>query len=305
MDWAAPDVSAPVAPPSAPTGPGPEPRRPAAVEARRLGPKTASDILDGSFALLRRSPATILGLTAIFVVPAELLGAYVVRNIAAADLSEVLESGDASLLANDQASGGDTWATILSLLPTSLALVFVAAAMTRLVSAWQTGREVSLGELLRGTRHHAWPLLGSWALIKAAEGVGFVVCVLPAVAVMTWFLVAVPAIVAEDLGAVEGMRRSARLVSRRFWPVLGIGILTALVSTFFAYAVQVIPLFVVWATGVDGFGWVVAGLTAAATALLTTPIVAGAAVLTYLDLRVRTEGLDLELDAVDAFPRPA
>ncbi len=32
------------------------------------------------------------------------------------------------------------------------------------------------------------------------------------------------------------------------------------------------------------------------------PVVAGITVLIYLDLRVRTEGLDLELDAIEAFP---
>lgn len=263
---------------------------------------TTSDILDGSFALLRRAPRTILAFTAIFVIPAELLGAYVVRNVTAgADLISAFEAGDASLLASDSTSNADTWVTILASLAPSIALVFVAAGLTRLVSAWHTGRELTVGELLRGSSRYAAPLLGSWALVKLAEGVGFMLCLLPALAVMAWFLVTVPAIVAEDLGAVEGMRRSARLVGRRFWPVLGIGILSALVAIFFSYAIEAIPLFVVWVTGIEGYGWIVAGLTGGVTALLTTPIVAGAAVLTYLDLRVRTEGLDLELDAVDAF----
>jgi hypothetical protein len=38
------------------------------------------------------------------------------------------------------------------------------------------------------------------------------------------------------------------------------------------------------------------------TQLVTLPVVAGITVLIYLDLRVRTEGLDLELDALAAFP---
>jgi hypothetical protein len=35
------------------------------------------------------------------------------------------------------------------------------------------------------------------------------------------------------------------------------------------------------------------------------PVVAAITVLIYLDLRVRTEGLDLELDALEAFPADA
>ena len=41
------------------------------------------------------------------------------------------------------------------------------------------------------------------------------------------------------------------------------------------------------------------------TQLVTIPVVAGITVLIYLDLRVRTEGLDLELDAIEAFPTAA
>ena len=38
------------------------------------------------------------------------------------------------------------------------------------------------------------------------------------------------------------------------------------------------------------------------TQLITMPFVASVTVLIYLDLRVRTEGLDLELRAGEAFP---
>lgn len=247
----------------------------------------------------------MLGLTAIFVIPAELLGAYVVRNVSGAALFEVFQSGDTSLLADQQSSTGDFWLAIFATLAPSLALVFVAAGLTRLVSAWQVGHDLTVGELVRGLRPLVWPLVASLVLVKAGELVGLMFCVLPALAVMTWCMVTVPAIAAEGLGPVEGVRRSARLTGRRFWPVLGIAILSGLVMQFFAFAIEAIPQVVLWLTGADTFSWVIAGLTGAVTAVLTTPVVAGAAVLVYLDLRVRTEGLDLELEAIDAFPDPA
>lgn len=306
MDWAAPDVSTPVGPPPAPVGSVAPARQTDGAAMRRLGPSTAFDILDGAFTILRRAPGTILGLTAIFVVPSQLLAAYMIRNGNAASIFDIIESGDTSLLANEQSSsGGDTLLALLATLPPSLALVFVAGGLTKLVSAWQVGHDATIGELLGGMRRLAWPLVASLLLVKAAELVGFMFCVLPALAVMAWFLVTAPAIAAEGLGPVEGMRRSARLASRRFWPVLGIGVLSAIVTLFVGFAIELVPQLLLWITGADTFGWVVAGLAGAITAVLTTPVVAGTAVLTYLDLRVRTEGLDLELDAINAFPNSA
>ena len=47
---------------------------------------TVPDILDGGFAILRRAPATIIGLTAVFVVPVQALGAWLDRGAEGARL---------------------------------------------------------------------------------------------------------------------------------------------------------------------------------------------------------------------------
>ena len=69
---------------------------------------------------------------------------------------------------------------------------------------------------------------------------------------------------------------------------------------------SLLPLVPLTVTALVGFGgdqYVVAVGTVA-TSLLTLPFVAAAAVLTYFDLRVRTEGLDLTLAVSDHFPGP-
>lgn len=302
MEWAAPDVTAadgPTPPAGAPwraTAPTPPP--PPTLP--RLGPMTVSDILDGGFAILRRAPATIIALTAVFVVPIQALGAWLNRGADGLDLDAVLQQGDTSFQLGDSSGVSGAAGLVLQAGP-MLALVFVAAALARLVSAWHVGHDLSLGALLRGSLTRAWPLLASWVLVHALEAVSAIGLVLP-LAVMTWFLVTAPVIGAEGLGPIKAMRRSARLVGRRFWMVLGLALLSFLVERLFETAIGLLPTLLSTLLGTDGVGWVLPAAVGILTSLITMPVVAGITVLVYLDLRVRTEGLDLELDATLAFP---
>ena len=269
----------------------------------RLGPMTVSDVLDGAFAILKAAPATIIAFTAIFAVPVQLLGAWLQRDLlGGASFLDMFEQGDASLSGIDQGSMNSTWAQMVLLFGPSLALVFVASGIVRLVGAWHVGRDLTLGDLLRGSLPLAWPLLAAWVLVHLADGVGMLLCGFPALAVMTWFLVTAPVIGAEGLGPIKAMRRSARLVARRFWPVMGLTLLSSIVAMLFGYALGLVPTTLSLLLGTDGYGWLLTAASGILTSLITMPIVAATTVLIYLDLRVRTEGLDIELDAAAAFP---
>lgn len=265
---------------------------------------TVPDVLDGSFAILRAAPATIIGFTAVFAVPVQLFGAWLQRDLFGGSLLDIFEDSDTSLLGVDDSGFGDLWAQAVLFFGPALALVFVAAGLVRLVGAWQVGNDLSLGDLLKGSVPLAWPLLASWLLVHLAEAAGALLCGVPALGVMTWFLVTAPVIGAERLGPIEAMRRSYRLVSRRFWPVMGLALLSGLVATFFGYALGFVPTALSLLLGTDGLGWLLSGAAGVLTALITMPIVAGTTVLVYLDLRVRTEGLDLELEAAQVLPVP-
>jgi hypothetical protein len=214
----------------------------------------------------------------------------------------VLNRSDSSLRGVEQGSLSSTWAQMVLLFGPSLALVFVAAGLVRLVSAWHVGHDLTLRELVAGSLPLAGPLLVSWLLVHLAEGLGLLAFGFPSLAVMTWFLVTAPVIGAERLGPVAAMRRSARLVARRFWPVMGLTLLSGIVAALFGYALGLVPTVLSLLLGTDGLGWLVTAAAGVLTSLVTMPIVAATTVLIYLDLRVRTEGLDLEMDAADAFP---
>jgi hypothetical protein len=260
---------------------------------------TMSDLLDGGFMILKRAPATIIGLTAVFVIPLQLLGGFLGRGVDGFSADEVLEESNTTFDFGPSLGSGAS--ALLVQLGSMLALVVVAAAIARLVSAWYVGHDLTTGDLLRSTGPLAWSLFASCVLVHLLEAIAILGLVLP-LAVMTWFLVTAPVIGVERLGPIQAMRRSARLVNRRFWPVLGAALLGYLVELLFVYAIGLLPLVASLFIGTEGIAWVIPAAVGVATQLITMPFVASVTVLIYLDLRVRTEGLDLELRAGEAFP---
>jgi hypothetical protein len=126
--------------------------------------------------------------------------------------------------------------------------------------------------------------------------------VVPGIWLFVMYSVAVPALLLERIGPVRALRRSFRLVRGRWWPTAGallvgyllIGILGALVTGI----IMVVPTVVAEDNTLAGaLGAVVGGTVGS---VLTTPYSAAVVALLYFDLRVRKEGLDLQLIAEGA-----
>jgi len=287
--WGSPGYQAPVLLPkagSARTGPLP------------LHPMSFSDVLDGAFRLLRANLATIVLVTAIFFAPLELLSAFLSRNLLGGrGLLDVL--GDPSLTEQGLGGGLSTFelggvvaVSLLSLLITP----FVGGAITQVVAASYLGRQLSAGDAIRTAVPRLWALLGAAILVHLVEAVGFVLCVLPALVAMAFLICTTPAVVLERLGPIKSMRRSFALVRPRFWPVLGIAVVSGLLAWFlgtvlggpFRVAGNLVGL---------QWGFIPLAIGSIVRALLTTPFVSIVATLVYFDARIRHEGFDLQMIA--------
>lgn len=265
-----------------------------------LHPMTVADILDGAFSIIKARPLRLLGIAAVFVVPVNLLAAYLQRNmLGGVGLSEVWSGNfdDPAVVADSQSSGGgEFWATILVWIVPALALMFVAAAIAKLLDAWAAGHDLPAGDLLKAVGRSWWPLVAAYLLVHLAEGAGALTCYIGTVAAMAFFSVTAPVIGAEGLGPIAAMKRSANLVGSRFWPVLGINLLIGIVETLLAIALGGLPEFLGLWFGLD-VAWALVAVGNIISAVIATPFVAAATVLLYLDLRVRSEGLDLDIAA--------
>ena len=205
-----------------------------------LRPLTAPDVLDGAVAIIKAEPRTVLAIAAVFVVPVQVLVAYLQRDaLGGVGFAEI--TSDPSLAGTASSSdSAATDATLLALVDGSLALNFVAAALGRLVSAWYSGAALPAGQALRQAAPSP-AIVVVWIIVHIAELVGAVLFFLPLLAVMTWFVVTAPVLGVEDVGPFAALRRSVRLTSRRFWPVLGTTLLIGLVGWVLSQTLGILP----------------------------------------------------------------
>lgn len=273
------------------------------TDAPLLRPATTADLLDGGFAFLKSRPRAAIGMAALFVVPLQLLIAWLQRDVlgGGAFVDAFSDPTGSSLFAEDQDAGIET---LLALLAPSLVLSFLAGAFVLMVMAEQAGEQLAPAVALRTALGRGWALVVAWVLVHVLEALAAVALVLPAFAVMAVYLVTAPVVVAERLGPVAAMRRSWRLCRRRFWLVLSVGVLSGLIASAVEWVLGILPTIAADELG-GTIGWVLLAVGQSLASLVALPVVAATTVLVYVDLRLRLEGLDLELDAARAFPDAA
>jgi hypothetical protein len=267
---------------------------------------TAADILDGGFAVVKARPRRILAITAGFVVPTHLLAAFLQRDAMGGFGVADFFTEDPTVL-NEQVNSdptGDLLAGLLVMVIPAIALVCVAAAVGHLVGQWTMGRDAPAGEMLGVVGRRWWPLLGSFVLVKLAEGAGLFGCYIGTAFVMALFVPVAPIIGVVGTGALDALRRSVRLTRPRYFPTMGVALLMGVVSWLLANALSALPQALAAWVGFED-GWPLLALGSIIAQIVVLPFVASATVLLYFDLRVRTEGLDLEMTAIDVLDRAA
>jgi hypothetical protein len=296
-----------------------------------LRPLSLSDIFNGAVLYIRRNPKATLGLTAVVVIIAQVLGLILqVGPLAAFGQLSALRGGGVSTTAMI----GSSASSIASAIAQSLALIVLSGMLTVIVGRAVFGSSITIGEAWAKIRGRILPLLGLALLegVGALLLIGVVVLIIVAVAVAANGVVAavigIPlglgliagliylgtmlsfapvAIVLERLTVVDAIRRSFALVRNDFLRVFGIRLLAAVVTWAVSGAIA-IPFAVgnvVIGTSTTSallLGTVLATVGAIIGQIITTPFSAGVIVLLYTDRRIRAEAFDLVLRTGAAGP---
>jgi hypothetical protein len=293
--WVAPDVPAePAARPPLPSASGRRtPGRPEVRVPAPLRPLGVAERLDGALRILKLAPSTVLTLTAVAVVPVELLTSALLRLDDDPVVRALFGAPIASAVTDDTGAGAA--GPILFFLLDAIALAWIAAGLSQLVTGWHVGRQDDVATLLRRGVQRLPALLVVVVLVHLAEAAGSILLGIGALVPMTWFALAAPVLGAEPVGARRALGRSFSLGRRAFASVLGTCVLVGLVATGLRLALAGLGATVI-ESAVPGDRVLLTAI-GIAVRLVVDPLVAGTAVLLYLDLRVRHEGLDIELAA--------
>jgi len=249
-----------------------------------------ADILDGAFTLYWANARTLVTVAAIFVLPVQLLLAWFGRG-SAGSASKLLNDPSTNQLSFNQGSG--VGRAVVALAASVLVIPFIHGVSSRVASSSYFGGRLGPAAALRAVRGRWWALTAASVLVHLAEGAGALLLFFPALLVMSLFVAVAPAIAIEGLGPIRGMRRSARLLGPRVFPVLGVALGSALVVGGVDFALGWLPALLGAVSG--SWGWLFRAAGAVVTSVLITPYVALVATLVYFDARIRSEGMDVSL----------
>jgi hypothetical protein len=275
-----------------------------------LRPLAVSDILDGTFKVIRRNPKVTLGLSAVVAV-IQVIGTASFQVFAFHQLSQVQ--------INDAANPDDpatNLAPLLSELTAAFSVLVIGAVLGAVLTGMLTvvitqdvlGVRLSAGEVWRRVKGRMWPLIALSLLITFVEGLALIPCLAPGVWLWGIWAVAVPAFMVEGTTIRGALRRSRQLVSGTFWRVWGIRALGALIVSVVGGLIG-LPFSLLGLAlsggGLDALTGESASLPVAyllltsigsvVTVTFTAPVRAGIDALLYVDLRMRKEGMDIAL----------
>lgn len=266
-----------------------------------MRPQSVIEILDGGFAIVRARPGLLLGISALFIVPFSVLSAFLRRGETGASVSDVLD--DPSLF-NSTAPGDGAIAFVIGVLGRSLVQTIVAFAVGRLVAAWYSDREADLTEVLRWIFRRIHVIVAAWVLVHVLEAIGLLGVGVGALIVATFTIVVAPALAIERLGPIAAIRRSFALVRGRFAPALGFFLLSGLLAETLGIVLGLLPTLLGYMLSLGAVGsaaWVLVAIGSVIAGVVSTTFLAAATVALYLDIRVRREGIDLQLLIPDLF----
>jgi hypothetical protein len=169
----------------------------------------------------------------------------------------------------------------------SIVLTYLAQAVI-LHAAFQAmrGRPVSLGESLSVGLARFFPIFGLAIILGFLVGLATLLLIVPGLILLTMWFVGAPVCVVERLGPWTSLKRSSELTKGHRWKIFGLMILLVLVSAI------VSPLIELALSPVGS--WVLTLLVSLVWTAIWGAYYAIAVVVTYHDLRVAKEGIDIE-----------
>lgn len=264
----------------------------------RLQPRSVGQLLDGGFEVLRFRFGTVVLVATAILVP------FVVVPQVVAILTGTTSDRFSpwSLLGPVSGDAEESAAlVVVSLGGASLATMLLGVGVAHLVGSWLVGEDPGPADTLRFVLRRSPVAVAAWALALMVKGATLLTCGVLTVLAVPALQCLSPVVAAEPVGAAAAVGRALRLGRRRFGRLLLVSGLWALA---FALVIGIVwlagALIQFQAGGGDSLGPWLSSIRVAVTMALIV-VQSAVTALVYVDLRVRTEGLDMELQTRERF----
>jgi len=261
-----------------------------------LRPLGVGEILDAGIKVYLKNARTLMGLTAVVVIPFQVLSAIVLLSSVSysSQVPGSFPGLTTSRAGNHAASLGAN--AILEITGVLIGLLTTAACV-KAVSDIYLDQPTDVRSSLR----FALRRLGSlfWVELIAIIGLSlaFLALLIPGIWLYAAWSVATPALLIEGRRGPSALGRSFRLVRGRWWPTAGVRLVSNILVTVVSGTVTGVLVAILLAGGNGSvlLTVIVVSFAGAVSAILTRPFQAAVTTILYYDLRVRHEGYDVEL----------
>jgi hypothetical protein len=264
----------------------------------RLRPMRLVDVMDGAFAVLKSQPRAVTLLILPMVLPVSMLQAYLGRDQSNAAIVDFLASPGRFGRIVD----GRSWSVVVYVLDL-LVLSLAGVLMGKMLAMWFEGTVPDAWPVLKATARLAPKAMAAAVLVHVVEAVAAIGFAIGTLLVIPLLCLTSPIIGIENVGPIAAMRRSWRLTARHYRHSCAFVLFGSSVVLMLGLLFGWLPSTIAAGLGDDGLGWIVVGVASVMFSTITTAFIALAAAIYYLDLRVRSEGMDIELNAVELFPQ--
>jgi hypothetical protein len=260
-----------------------------------LRPRGIGEILDAAVALYRARFGSLLRLTALVVVPVQVLNVLITLSTTPSDVT-FGATGPTPVYDERDAVWVPLAGTLVSNIVLVLSTAFATAAVMRLVADTYLDAPITTGESAQLAMRRLPAVLGVATITGLMIIAGTFACVIPGLFLHAVFAVAMPALLLEGTRVGQALSRSVQLTKGRRWQSFSVvyvgSMLTGLVSFGLTLLISGAIAFAVHGTVALA---IAQGVSGAVTTALTTPFVAAATIVLYFDLRVRAEGFDIQM----------
>jgi Uncharacterised protein family (UPF0259) len=270
-------------------------------------------LLDAGINLYRAHWKTLMGIAAVILVPVNFLQSFILRRIRSpfatfsgqpfptftpptqdpfappGQATEVIDFGPlfTAFLS----------ASLVTIVIGLISSALLTASIARATAETYQGRDPSIGATIGFAASRLHSILWVVLLTTLATIGGSILCIIPGVIFLVRFLFSPSVLIVEGTKGTDALRRAWRLSANHFWKILGVFVLTSILSGIIGLVFQV-P-FGLFAASMESLGWIVEATGNSIAQILVTPFATIIQVLLYFDMRIRKEGFDIEVMAAE------